>query len=116
MVTEFVEDLMVPDELRTFTITEYRNLTVDVTPTLELSEADRSQYNYGLSEAELGENTWIVEFNMEYRFEGVLHGPPVGPSTGLPEDYWVEEVHQGSPVGFLLTRDGDEFTLRSRYD
>lgn len=116
MVTEFVEDLMVPDELRTFTITEYRNLTVEVTPTLELSEADRSQYNYGLSEAELGENTWIVEFNMEYRFEGVLHGPPVGPSTGLPEDYWVEEVHQGSPVGFLLTRDGDEFTLRSRYD
>ena len=115
LIGEFVEALTVPSELRTFTITEYRNLTVEVTPTLELSEVDRSQYNYGLAEAELGENTWIVEFNMEYRFEGVLHGPPVGPSTGLPEDYWVEQVHQGSPVGFLLTRNGDEFTLQSRY-
>lgn len=115
LIAAYVEDLTKPDELRSFTITEYRNLTVFVVPTLEMSEADRSNYNYGLKDSEIGENHWIVEFGMEYRWTGMLHNPPAGPGGYLPEGTWFDQVGQGSPVGFLLTRDGDEFVLRSRY-
>ena len=112
LVAAYVDDLTKMDNMRCFTITDYRNLEVSVTPTLEMSEADRSVYNYNLKESEIGENHWIVEFDMEYRWTGILHAPPAGPGNG---DYWMDQVHQGSPVGFLLTRDGDEFILRSRY-
>ena len=112
LVAAYVDDLTKMDNMRCFTITDYRNLEVSVTPTLEMSEADRSVYNYNLKDSEIGEDHWIVEFTMEYRWTGVLHDPPAGPGNG---DYWMEQVHQGSPVGFLLTRDGDEFILRSRY-
>ena len=115
LITAYVEDLMVPDDLRSFTITQYRNLTVEIEPTLEMSDAAISQYIYNLSTEEIGENTWILEFGMEYRWDGVLHDPPNGPSTGVPDDYWETVVHQGSPRGFLLTRNGNEFTLQSRY-
>lgn len=112
LVFAYVDDLTKMDNMRCFTITDYRNLEVSVTPTLEMSEADRSVYNYNLKDSEIGEDHWIVEFTMEYRWIGILHDPPAGPGNG---EHWMEQVHQGSPVGFLLTRDGDKFILRSRY-
>ena len=112
LMTAYVEDLLVPAEMRSFTITEYRNLSVTLKTTLELAEAEI--FNYQPVDGEMGENTWIVELRMEYRWDGVLMGPPYGPSIGH-EDYWADMVHQGSPRGFLLTRNGNEFTLQSRY-
>ncbi|MGN0985889.1 MAG: M56 family metallopeptidase [Candidatus Enterenecus sp.] len=113
LMTAYVEDLLVPAEMRSFTITEYRNLSVTLKPTLELDEAEI--FNYQPVDGEVGENTWIVELMMEYRWDGVLDDPPYGPSTSLPENYWIDMVHQGSPRGFLLTRNGNEFTLQSRH-
>lgn len=116
LVTAYVEDLMVPDEMRTFTLLGYRNLAVELTPTLELGEQARSDYGYAMSAEEIGEHTWLVELEMEYRWTGLLHDPPAGPGDNLPEDVWVSQVCQGSPgIGFLLTRNGNEFTLQSRY-
>ena len=112
LIAAYVADLTKMDNMRPFTITEYRNLEVSVTPTLEMSEADRSVHNYNLKDSEIGEDHWIVEFAMEYRWFGVLDGPPAGPGNG---EVWLDQVHQGSPVGFLLTREGDEFVLQSRY-
>lgn len=112
LVSAYVDDLTKMDNMRCFTITDYRNLEVSVTPTLEMSEVDRSVHNYNLKDSEIGADHWIVEFTMEYRWIGILHAPPAGPGDG---EHWMEQVHQGSPVGFLLTREGDEFVLQSRY-
>lgn len=107
----YMDDMMGYSGLRTFTILEYRNLTVWLTPTLE----ENAAAVYLLQQEEIGDNTWVVDIGVEYRCAGTITNPPVGP---VPEDavWWIESLAQGSPVGFLLTYDGTEYTLQSRYD
>lgn len=107
----YMDDMMGYSGLRTFTILEYRNLTVWLTPTLE----ENAAAVYRLGQEEIGDNTWVVDIDVEYRCVGTITDPPVGP---VPEDaeWWIESLAQGSPVGFLLTYDGTEYTLQSRYD
>lgn len=103
----FLEDLCTPSDERTFRITAYRGLSVEVLPTLSMDEETRAVYD--LRREELGENTWIVEIGVEYQYEGTLS--PVGPSSGQ----WIDILYQASPVGFLMTESGGSYTLQSRY-
>ncbi len=113
LMVAYLDALKEPADLRSFTITEYRNLAVSVTSTLQITGFALDEYR--LKEDEIGENTWIVEISeIEYQWDGVLHDPPCGPSA--PADYWETLVHQGSGgCGFLLTQNGNEFTLYSRW-
>ena len=45
----------------------------------------------------------------EYKNEGILS--PVGPSNGE----WIDILYQASPIGFLMTKDGNSYSLQSRY-
>lgn len=103
----FMDDLTVESEIRTFRITEYQNLSVTLRPTLEMSEA--SIFDYRLRDDEIGADRWIVQIDVEYRYEGILS--PAGPGVGQ----WIDFLWQGSPVDFLLCRDENTFTMQSRY-
>lgn len=104
----FMDDLCTESGERTFRVTEYRDLSVDVVRTTAMDEETRAIYF--LSEDEIGENKWIVEISVEYKYEGVKS--PIGPASGE----WIDVLYQGSPAGFLMVRDGNDYSLRSRME
>lgn len=103
----FMEDLKAKDKSRTFRITEYEDLTVKATPTTQLDAETAA--TYFLQDNEVSEHTWLVEISVRYKYEGVMS--PVGPSN----NEWIDVLYQSSPVGFLMTRNGNQYLLRSRY-
>lgn len=102
----FMDDLCTESGERTFRVTEYRGLSVDVVQTTAMDEETRSLYF--LSGDEIGENKWIVEISVEYKYDGVKS--PMGPASGE----WIDILYQGSPMGFLMVRDGNDYSLRPR--
>jgi hypothetical protein len=98
---------MTPSDARTFTITEYRDLKVRLLPTTDM---DRESADiYVLRPSEISKDTWIVEIDVSFQYEGVIS--PIGSA----DQRWIDSLYQGSPIGFLLTRNGTEYTMRSRY-
>ena len=103
----FMEDLKTDSEERTFKVTEYKNLSVSVMPTSQI-DAETAAI-YCLREEEISPDTWLVEISVSYKYEGILS--PVGPSNGE----WIDILYQASPVGFLMKKDGNSYSLQSRY-
>lgn len=107
LAKSFLDDLMTPSDARTFTITEYRDLKVRLLPTTDM---DRESADiYVLRPSEISKDTWIVEIDVSFQYEGVIS--PIGSA----DQRWIDILYQGSPIGFLLTRNGTEYTMRSRY-
>ncbi len=104
---QYMEDLMQPSEERTFRITQYKDLAVTLYPTKDMDA--ETALVYFLQEHEIGENTWIVEIDVTYQFEGVMS--PIG----SVENQWIKTLYTGSQIGFLLTREDDGYTMQSRY-
>ena len=102
----YMDDLCTESDGRTFRVTEYRDLSATVIPTGSMNEEEKAIYY--LSAAETGDDMWIVEINVEYRYEGTKS--PAGPSNGE----WMDVLYQGSPTGFLMTADADGYSLRRR--
>lgn len=65
---------------------------------------------YSLKDEEISPDTWIVEIAVSYKYEGTLS--PIGPSNGE----WIDVLYQASPIGFLMTKEGNSYSLQSRYD
>ncbi|MBR2095819.1 MAG: hypothetical protein IJ908_09495 [Fibrobacter sp.] len=103
----YLDDLCTPSETRSFQITAYRNLSVEVTPTSSMEMETREIY--ALRDQEIAENTWIVEIHVEYQYEGTM--TPMGPGQGQ----WIDVLYQSSPIGFLMTRSQSHYTMQSRY-
>jgi len=105
----YMNDLMTESEERTFRITEYKDLGVEVIHTTEMS-AELSDI-YFLLEDEISENAWIVKISVSYRFEGTIS--PIG--SPPPNGIWIDELYQASPIDFLMTKHSDTYSLQSRY-
>ena len=104
----FMQDLMTEDETRTYRVTEYKDLSVTLRSTMEMDS--ETACIYFLKESEISEDTWIVEISVLYKYEGALS--PIGPSN----HEWIDVLYQGSPIDFLLKRDGGTYSLQSRYE
>lgn len=104
----YMEDLAADSEERTFKITQYRDLTVTLHPTLTMDESERD--SYGLLESEIGEGRWVVDIGVTYQYEGFID------TFGYSSDQWAEYLEQGSPIGFLLIEEEGDFTLQSRWE
>ena len=104
----FMEDLKTAGRERTYRVTEYKNLSVSVMPTSQMDVETAAIYF--LKEEEISPDTWIVEISVSYKSEGILS--PVGPSNGE----WIDVLNQASPIGFLMTKDGNSYSLQSRYE
>lgn len=104
----FMDDLKAEKEDRTFRVTEYKDLSVSVISTSQMDEETAAIYF--LKEEEILPDTWIVEISVSYKYEGTLS--PIGPSNGD----WIDILYQGSPVGFLMTKEGNSYSLQSRYE
>lgn len=102
----FMADLMTESNKRTFRVTQYRDLSIEILPTITMSEETASIYF--LKENEIDPNKWIVEISISYKYEGVLS--PIGKI----ENQWIDILDQSSPIGFLMVKDGDLYTLQSR--
>ena len=100
----FMEDLKKKDYSKSFRVTEYRNLSVTLIATQGADQETRTAYH--LREDEISPNTWLAEISVEYKYDGVL--APTGISSG--------EWNSGGKTGFLLTKDGDNYTLQSRHE
>lgn len=105
----FMDDLMTPPDDRTFLVTEYKNLSVAVTPTTQLSEAALDGYAVRPTAEEIGENRWMVAVDVDFRYCGFLD------TFGNGVGQWLNCLHQGSPVDFLLTLENGTYTLQSRW-
>lgn len=104
----FMDDLKAEKEGKTFRVTEYKDLSVSVMPTSQMDKETAAIYF--LKDEEISPDTWVVEIAVSYKYEGTLS--PVGPSNGE----WIEVLYQASPVGFLMTKEGNSYSLQSRYE
>lgn len=68
---------------------------------------------YQLHSWEVSEQSWIIEPSVAYQYIGTIS--PFGDGRSIPADQWITELYQGSRIGFLMTKDGDSYTFRSRY-
>lgn len=103
----YLEDMMTESNERTFSITKYKNLNVHLYPTIGMDEDTAAIYL--LQPSEISKNTWIMEIDVMFQYQGTLS--PIGSIEGE----WIDVLYQASPIGFLLTKDGTEYTLQSRY-
>ena len=104
----FMDDLKAEKEGKTFRVTEYKDLSVSVMPTSQMDKETAAIYF--LKEEEISPDTWVVEIAVSYKYEGTLS--PIGPSNGE----WIDVLYQASPVGFLMTKEGNSYSLQSRYE
>ncbi len=109
LMTQFMDDLCQPSQERTFQITQYKNLRVEVLPTMEL-KAD-AVLGYGLTADEVGEMSWIVQ-PVEYQFQ---YSGTLSPIGECPEGEWMTEEDQGTVRGFFMEKTEQGYTLQSRY-
>lgn len=104
----FMDDLKSEKEGKTFRVTEYKDLSVSVMPTRQMDKETAAIYF--LKDEEISPDTWVVEIAVSYKYEGTLS--PIGPSNGE----WIDVLYQASPVGFLMTKEGNSYSLQSRYE
>ena len=104
----FMDDLKAEKEGKTFRVTEYKDLSVSVMPTSQMDK--ETAEIYFLKDEEISPDTWVVEIAVSYKYEGTLS--PIGPSNGE----WIDVLYQASPVGFLMTKEGNSYSLQSRYE
>lgn len=104
----FMDDLKAEKEGKTFRVTEYKDLSVSVMPTRQMDKETAAIYF--LKDEEISPDTWVVEITVSYKYEGTLS--PIGPSNGE----WIDVLYQASPVGFLMTKEGNSYSLQSRYE
>lgn len=104
----FLDDQTEPNPARTFFLTEYRDLSVEVYPSSVVSQQPDTDWGLLPDSEWIAGNTWLVYVSASFRFEGVY--APIGPpSDGL----WYETLHQGSPCPLLLTETDGGYTLFS---
>lgn len=104
----FMDDLKAEKEGKTFRVTEYKDLSVSVMPTSQMDKETAAIYF--LKDEEISPDTWVVEIAVSYKYEGTLS--PIGPSNGE----WIDILYQASPVGFLMAKEGNSYSLQSRYE
>lgn len=104
----FMDDLKAEKEGKTFRVTEYKDLSVSVMPTSQMDKETAAIYF--LKDEEISPDTWIVEIAVSYKYEGTLS--PIGPSNGE----WIDVLYQASPVGFVMIKEGNSYSLQSRYE
>ena len=112
----YMDDLMLPSDERTFRVTAYKKPQMAiVSPTIGFVPPNEDSYR--LADDEIAENTWIVDFDARYLFAGTVspigHRPEADPEKDSAE--WIFPMYEGSRVGFLMTKNGSEYTLRSRW-
>lgn len=96
LVKLYLEDMMTPRNNKSFTITEYRNLSVDIQSPDEVdNDIHRKVYP----------RQWVCYITFEYHYEGICspHGPP--PGDWIPGGYFE---------GFLVENCG--YTYRMRWN
>ena len=108
LMTLFLDDLSRPSQVRTFQITQYKNLRVEVLPTTELKAT--AVLGYGLTAEEVGKMFWIVLPEYEFQYTGTLS--PIGE---CPSGKWLNQEDQGNVRGFLLKQTEHGYSLQSRY-
>jgi hypothetical protein len=106
LATLFIEDMTTESSERTFRITRYRDLSVDLFPTTEMGNAEKAEYN--LTEEEISETFWIAEISVSFQFDGMYS------LIGIAHKQWIDILYQGSRIGFLLQKDGNTYTWQSR--
>lgn len=116
LMEQYLTDLSTPDPNRTFTLLEWRDLTLRILPSEEaytLQVNAKGDYGFYGRNGERGENIWIVTIDtLQVRYEGSLS--PFGPAhpSFLNADGWLEEKpYQGSLAVFHLERTGDTWSL-----
>ncbi|MBQ7465114.1 MAG: M56 family metallopeptidase [Oscillospiraceae bacterium] len=103
LAEDFMDGLHNQEDL-SFSITDYRDLSTHVYATTD--PAIQSMYH--LQDEEIAEDSWVVEMDVEFKYEGVIS--PIGPSSGQ----WCTSLIQGGPTGFLLARTSSEYTFQVR--
>lgn len=104
----FFDDMKMPSGDRTFYLTEYEELQVNVTWVPDL-EDEKEVFDYAIQSSQKYTDCWVVNVSTRFKYEGTMS--PIGES---PHE-WIEHIHQGSPVGFLLKRTDTGYSFQSRY-
>ena len=107
LARQYLKDLMQPSQKRSFQITDYKDLDVELRSIPDMDE--ETARIYALQPSEIDERAWIVEIKVKFQYEGTIS--PIGSAEGQ----WIGELYQSSPVGFLLIQNGSEYTMQSRY-
>lgn len=103
-----MRDMMKPAENRTFTITDYRNLTIQSYSKTELSAMNLEETPLAGLADKLTDDQWIALCTVEFRYEGTYS--PIGDNEDLPDDFWASDWF--GMFGVLFEQEGDVFWAR----
>ena len=108
LVNEYLDDMMTRREDKSFEITEYRNLRIDV--------MDKDTYNNeylfkdgerrGAGELIEKDNQWYCKIDYEYHYQGYVSAE--GDEDFKPTGEWLLA---GSYLGYTIQRDGNLYRL-----
>ena len=94
-------------QYKTFVVTDYRDVSFELYQTADALD------DYTLNDDEITSNSWIVEPSASFRYRGSISS--IGDGRSIPVDQWVTELYQGSRIGFLMSKNDDHYTFRSRF-
>lgn len=107
LVVMFLDALKEPDETRTFRLTAWKDLTIEIHPS---SDALTQEVDWGVRENSryITDHTWLVYIEAFIQYEGTY--TPVGPWI-YPSDTWYIPLYQGGRRPLILTRTDTGYTL-----
>ncbi len=85
----------VPSPDRSFTILEYKDISVEIQPTSVI--LDLTQDEYQLRSPVISENAWLVNINASFRYTGMFN--LVGK---YPEDMWWSQMYQNQGLSPMI--------------
>jgi hypothetical protein len=108
MMNDFMRDY----EGKTFTVTEFHNLTAHILDTAEFNEWEENYSKLG-KHVELKDNQWLCSYTCEYKYTGVYSG--IGEMPADTE--WMNTLYMdgsGENYIFIIQKENDsEYILRA---
>jgi hypothetical protein len=106
-----LKDFMRDYEGKTFTVTEYRNITAYIMNTNEFKDWEDRYSKLG-KHIELNDNQWLCTFACEYKYTGVYSG--IGE---MPADLeWMNTLAtdgSGENYVFIIQKENEEYIMRA---
>lgn len=111
LAKSYLSELMAPSQARTYRITQYRDLEVELIPFSEMTREEIAFYHPTEEELREGDGTdrWLMRIRVEFQYEGDME--PYGTGSGQ----WVTGLDTREGFDFRLSQVGNDFTLQSRW-
>ncbi len=104
LTAAMLDSMKSEDAARSFCITEYKDVSVEVLPSSTVLDSVDGEFSYG--SPVVSENAWLVNPKAAFKFTGIY--APIGPPI---DDRWWEGLYQGGATPMILIKTDSEYLM-----